>query len=478
VNHEAPASFAVRWDGGASSYQGLGDALELGLPIPMIRGAELSGELDVGLCDDAKTACRFASYAVEGYVGAARKGEVRLALRRGGADDAHADAVGGIGKDAAVAAAEAFERASASGELVMLDFGAVWCPPCNVLAAEVLSDPQAVDGFVVATLDVDDRSSFELKHRYEVGGYPTVVVTDPEGRELSRYVGYDGRDEFVGWLDSLRSGDGALPDDPATVDAARAAEVAWALAGGGRGASVVQPWLDAADPEALPARLARVAVAPTPADVRWLAEHDIAFGDWFWSARALFGDDAELAEVARAALERALPTTEGAPAADLLYALATLSDDDPVLYGAAAAVQRSLLTGDPVHDKGHLSGLADLLALAGDADAAEALLRRSARLWPDEPTFYLSLAYLYLDEGRHEDALAATSQGMPVSWDDNRLRMAALQAKALVGLERVDEATELVDAVLAEVPAPQDGLGVRSFRYRDALRAVVEPASE
>ena len=43
-------------------------------------------------------------------------------------------------------------------------------------------------------------SSWEMKDRYAVGSYPTVIAARPDGTALDRIVGYPGEDAFLSWL--------------------------------------------------------------------------------------------------------------------------------------------------------------------------------------------------------------------------------------------------------------------------------------
>ena len=110
------------------------------------------------------------------------------------------------GQDDGVEAA--FATAKASGRNLLVDFHARWCPPCDRLRDEFLTDRSRLPllaGFVLLSADADAPASFDLKDRYHVGGYPTVLVLDPQGRELDRILGYDGQaDRLAERLEGLR----------------------------------------------------------------------------------------------------------------------------------------------------------------------------------------------------------------------------------------------------------------------------------
>jgi tetratricopeptide (TPR) repeat protein len=86
----------------------------------------------------------------------------------------------------------ALDLAKKSGKPLFVDFFGVWCPPCNILDETVFHSPaflkQAKD-MVLLKLDADDKISWDLKSKYAVRGYPTVVLATTEGEEITRFVG-------------------------------------------------------------------------------------------------------------------------------------------------------------------------------------------------------------------------------------------------------------------------------------------------
>jgi len=86
----------------------------------------------------------------------------------------------------------AFAQAKAAKKPVLLYWGATWCPPCNQLKATLF--PRAefaalAKSFVVVHVDGDRPGAQQLGRRFNVGGYPTLVVLSPEGTELTRLPG-------------------------------------------------------------------------------------------------------------------------------------------------------------------------------------------------------------------------------------------------------------------------------------------------
>ena len=80
--------------------------------------------------------------------------------------------------------------------------------------------------------------------------------------------------------------------------------------------------------------------------------------------------------------------------------------------------------------------------------------------------------------GRPAKALETSTVGLQFAWGDNHLRMAAVHTEALLALERNEEAVAFVASVLANTTAPQEGVHVRTHRYRQALASLIAPEKE
>lgn len=103
---------------------------------------------------------------------------------------------------------KAKELAKTEKKHVLIDFtGSDWCPPCKALHKNVFSTPEfekfAKDRFILVELDFPrtkpqsaevKAANRELAKAFGITGYPTVVVLDPEGKEVSKKVGYGGQD--------------------------------------------------------------------------------------------------------------------------------------------------------------------------------------------------------------------------------------------------------------------------------------------
>jgi len=84
---------------------------------------------------------------------------------------------------------EAFAAAKESGKPIYLYWGAVWCPPCHAISATVFKSPEFIERsklFIPVYLDGDKENAQAYGEKFGVRGYPTMVVFDSKGQELTR----------------------------------------------------------------------------------------------------------------------------------------------------------------------------------------------------------------------------------------------------------------------------------------------------
>lgn len=88
-----------------------------------------------------------------------------------------------------------FSDALSEGKLMMVDFWAEWCGPCQMLGPVIESLAEKYEGkAVVGKVNTDEEP--ELAIGYQVSGIPTVIFFK-DGKEIERLVGVMPPDAFV-----------------------------------------------------------------------------------------------------------------------------------------------------------------------------------------------------------------------------------------------------------------------------------------
>lgn len=87
----------------------------------------------------------------------------------------------------------ALSKAKKEQKILLVDFGARWCPACLRLENEIFSSEdfkKKSKGFVKLKLDVDLFENSVLLEKYQIKGFPTVIFLTTEGQEILRFMDY------------------------------------------------------------------------------------------------------------------------------------------------------------------------------------------------------------------------------------------------------------------------------------------------
>ena len=90
---------------------------------------------------------------------------------------------------------ETFEKTLNEGKLMMVDFWAEWCGPCQMLGPVIEALAEKYEGrAVVGKINTDEEQ--ELAMGFGITGIPTVIFFK-DGKEIDRLVGVMPPDAFI-----------------------------------------------------------------------------------------------------------------------------------------------------------------------------------------------------------------------------------------------------------------------------------------
>jgi len=405
---------------------------------------------------------------------------------------------------------EALRLAREQRKPLIIDFFAIWCPPCNMLDTDIFSSKEfsrATRDFILLKLDADSDVSWKLRSRYKIAGYPTVIFASADGDEISRIVGYRKKKDFI--------------QEISKAWAHRTAPVvqleAKALAG------------DLASAERL--GMMHLERKEYPKAIQWLARVPSREEERLAAELALIEEQQEepkdeqkktdkliplLSESIRkfpntvGSIERRLkliellnegkkPEEASPVLKDLIrvsHALiktprllegqdygvgdlwATIADAEEQLnepesarasWASAAHAFASDIPAGAALERGRNLERAYCLFKAGKTQEADQLYASLEKAYPTEFTFFHAHASMKLKLERFAEAETLAERAWKNSYGDNRLRSALLYAKALRAQKKIERAKEVISQTLARAQAPSDP-DIRTTKHIQALR--------
>lgn len=103
----------------------------------------------------------------------------------------------------------ALKTAKAEKQYVLVDFYTTWCGPCKQLDKETYSDATVLDfmkDMIPVKLDSEKGEGIEISKQFGVGFWPTIMLIDPDGKEIDRIVGFIEPAEFIQTVGEYRKG--------------------------------------------------------------------------------------------------------------------------------------------------------------------------------------------------------------------------------------------------------------------------------
>lgn len=88
---------------------------------------------------------------------------------------------------------KAMAEAKSSNKMVLVDFTASWCGPCQMYIKNIFPTDafkQAAKDYILVSIDIDAQAS--LASKYEVNSVPDIRIFSPKGDQVEHLIGYYG----------------------------------------------------------------------------------------------------------------------------------------------------------------------------------------------------------------------------------------------------------------------------------------------
>lgn len=87
------------------------------------------------------------------------------------------------------------------GELIIIDFFAKWCGPCQMLLPIYTEVANKQDSINMSSIDIDENPDIAADNG--VMGVPTIVAFR-NGKEISRITGFQTKEALVKFINSVK----------------------------------------------------------------------------------------------------------------------------------------------------------------------------------------------------------------------------------------------------------------------------------
>ena len=460
------------------------------------------------LCDDKQSFCEdhkvTGTWDMEHFLGKLPKEEPKAPAKKTQRSDNKLkyNKNGFILNDAVLA----LQIAKKEKKPLLIDFYGIWCPPCNELEEKVFATQafrKKTACFVKLQLDADMESSWDLKDRYHVGGYPTVIFASEDGDEIDRIVGFRRLNEFLSVTEDAFNNK-ALPLAKLKETAEQGDKTAAKKVGkilierkDFKAALTYLSKLEGKSEDLFRAQVGLLEIekgnsekeaqaklievlkeaistyATSPVSIEFLSKLADVYED---QKNTQHQKEANIKLIRLA--EELLKKPESLKGFDI-----TVTDLETTVAStyeeigdkakakeawkkAAVSYRKKLKNGD---ERSSNLELAYCLYKSNDFEGANSIYERFQKKYPKEFTFYYGQANMLFNTGKLELAQAVAEKALKYSYGDNRLRAAALLGNILASLGKSKEALELINGTLTAIPTPPQK-EIRTHRYLKALQ--------
>ena len=365
---------------------------------------------------------------------------------------------------------------------VLIDFFALWCPPCNDLDEMIFPTKlfqKEAKGLEKIKINVDEEESWGLKEKFKILGYPTLLYLNAKGEEIGRYWGTQSPELLVAWLQKMKKLE-SMPISWAAVQSdeenvKRVVEWNYDLSNyqevktltGARSESWAHKFFLRADIELSREAKDKKAQIKNLNLLMTLFPTDILYGNWVIDLASL---DKKMAEKT---LPQAMSTIDSWMSrpqdamkenvslqdlillkVDVLDALEKKDELKKAQTDAIAYFEKELAGGKKI-SRGRSHILAYYYRETGRVEDAKKIYESLVKENPHEFTFYFRYARALKDLKENEKALEWLEKSAPYMTEGNsRMQYSWLKGQILNELNRKAEALQIVDGTLKIAKAP------------------------
>lgn len=88
----------------------------------------------------------------------------------------------------------ALKRAQKEQKLIFVDAYTTWCKPCKLMDQKTFTDSALAayynENFINLKLDMEKGEGINFARSYQVRAFPTLLFIDPNGKAVSRVMGF------------------------------------------------------------------------------------------------------------------------------------------------------------------------------------------------------------------------------------------------------------------------------------------------
>lgn len=399
----------------------------------------------------------------------------------------------------------ALKEATKSKKPILIDFYGIWCPPCNQLDELVYSTTEfkkTAKKFVLLKMDADSEKSWLLKSKYNIGGYPTLIMAKVDdnqaGNEIDRVVGYYPTEVITAKMNEALISDGKSNDEKIKALIEKSIQQAQENADNKTALSYINAGL-ILDPDNLKLKLSQIKIQSLDKpEITNTKDAQKILNDVVTRRKEMpvstLNEHFEIKpskEILNELLSRVNPSTlfidnEGFTEADI-YAMGIdlaekeKNDQSKKIYTEMTIESYEKLLKKYGTDSRSLNlSYTYYLQKDGNFTKAQDVYKRMIQKYPQEFTFYYQAAQMGLEMKDYTLAKKYANQALDYAYGDNKIRSMDRLVKIAIAQADKTDLKNTIEKAEDFIKASQKSgeLKVRTDRYLKKLSSTVEEAKK